>query len=535
MISQLRLFIRDILFVSRITGTKNKKIRIGISVLLIFATFGSDIIVIVVFASLFQDGVVNNNLIIDFFYNNIFLLPFVVLARFLFMYLDVLNAFKLKFQIEENLKVYLLKEVFNKGNYSIGDAFHFLSSFSASVGAFYHSLIGLISSTIQLSLFAAYLVYSDLESLVIVVGGAGFLYLPTKFFTKKGRTYAHVDWEAGRELNFHLQKILENIFLIKLLNKVKDEINNFQVVLKTFYEAHLNSQKVGTLNTSFPQFATLLLLSILLAFFNFAKILTLEFIAVLIRLFQEFSRVNKNIMLVSNNHVVIQKLYALKENETADYKINFQVDIKLEKAISLKDLSFKYYNSDKYIFKDINLDIQKNTHNVITGPNGSGKSTLLGLCSGLLYPEKGIVTSFSSKFGYVGVTPLIVTGSLRNNLLYGNPRDISDKVLNEYIENFALFNEKNNNYLDKTVSIKTLSSGQLQKISFIRALLGDVDVLLLDESTSNLDKESKNLIFEILANSNLTILNATHNAEDFHTVDNHIKIVIKDDDRVIEW
>lgn len=534
MISQLRIFIRDVMFVSKLTGTKNKKIRIGISVLLIFATFGTDIIVIVIFASLFQDGVVNNNLIIDFFFNNLYLLPFVVLARFVFMYLDVLNSFKLKFQIEENLKVYLIKEVFNKGNYSIGDAFHFLSSFSASVGAFYHSLIGFISSTIQLSLYAIYLIYSDLESLVIVVGGAGFLYLPTKFFTKKGRNYAHIDWESGRDLNFQLQKILENIFLIKLLNKVTDEVNNFRSVLKTFYAAHLNSQKVGTLNTSFPQFATLLLLSILLAFFNFAKIFTLEFIAVLIRLFQEFSRVNKNIMLVSNNHVVIQKLYALKKNETSDYKSNFVVNPKLDKAISIKDLNFKYYNSDKYIFKDIDLEIEKNTHNVITGPNGSGKSTLLGLCSGLLYPEKGSITSYTSKYGYVGVTPLIVTGSLRNNLLYGNPKEVSDKVLNTYIDNFALFNEENKNHLDKTVSIKTLSSGQLQKISFIRALLGDIDILLLDESTSNLDKESKNLIFDILANSNLTILNATHNAEDFLTVDNHIKIIIKDDNRYIE-
>ena len=534
LLSQFKIFIRDIMYVSKLTGTKNKKGRVLLSVILLFASFGSDLIIIVTIASLFQDDISNNNFVVNFFVDNLFLLPAVVVSRFLFSYLDILNSYKLKFQIEENLRVYLLEEIFDKTNYSMGDAFHFLNSFALSVGAFYHSLTGLIASLIQLFLYSGYLIYSDTQSLIVIVGGAAILYLPTKFFTKRGRTYTHVDWEAAREYNSQLQKILENIFLIKLLKKVNDEIANFRSVLKIYYRAHLDSQKVGTLTTSFPQFATLLLLSILLAFFNFAKILTLDFIGVLIRLFQEFSKVIKNIMLVSNNHVVIKKLYEITENSTNNFKGNFSVNTKNESAISIKNLSFKYYNAENYIFEDLSLEIKKNTHNVITGPNGSGKSTLLGLCSGLIYPEDGTVSSFSSKFGYVGVTPLIIAGSLKDNLLYGNTKNISDDVLNKYLENFGLFNEKNNMDLEKHISNKTLSSGQLQKISFIRSLLSDVEILLLDESTSNLDMNSKNLIFDILSKSSLTILNATHNADDFRTVDNHIKIKIKDDKRLIE-
>ena len=521
------------MFVSRLTGTKNKKLRIALSVGLIFAAFGTDLIIIITFASLFQEEMVNTNFIINFFRENIFLLPFVVVSRFLFIYLDVLNTWKLKFQVEENLRIYLLKEVLKKGNYSMADAFHFLSSFSSSVGAFYHSLTGLVASIIQFILYSGYLIYSDIQSLAIIVAGMGALYLPTKFFTKRGRKYSHIDWEASRDLNSQLQKILENMFLIKLLKTVSSEINNFKVTLKTYYKAHLDSQKVGTLTTSFPQFATLLLLSILLAFFNFAKVLTLDFIGVLVRLFQGVSTINKNIMLVSNNHVVINKLYKITENSEKVYSNNFIVDNKLDNAISIKNLSFRYYNSETYIFEDISLEIKKNTHNVITGPNGSGKSTLLGLCSGLLYPQKGSSTAYSSKFGYVGVTPLIITGTLKENLLYGNPKEVSDKELYKYIENFGLFNEENNMDLNKKISIKTLSSGQLQKISFIRSLLGDVEILLLDESTSNLDISSKDLIFDILADSKLTILNSTHNSKDFKTIDNFLNIEIENDKRII--
>jgi ABC-type bacteriocin/lantibiotic exporter with double-glycine peptidase domain len=323
------------------------------------------------------------------------------------------------------------------------------------------------------------------------------------------------------------------MFLIKLLKTVSSEVSNFKASLKKYYKAHLDSQKVGTLTTTFPQFATLLLLSILLAFFNFAKVLTLDFIGVLVRLFQGVSSINKNIMLVSNNHVVINKLYTITENSEKIYSHNFIVNNKLNSAISIKDLSFGYYNSKTNIFDNINLEIKKNTHNVITGPNGSGKSTLLGLCSGLLYPQKGSTTTFSSKFGYVGVTPLIITGTLKENLLYGNPKVVSDQELYEYIENFGLFNEENNMDLNKKISIKTLSSGQLQKISFIRSLLGDVEILLLDESTSNLDISSKNLIFDILADSKLTILNSTHNSKDFKTIDNYLNIEIENDKRII--
>lgn len=271
MVNNLKIFLKDIVFVSKLTGTKNKKLRIFLSIFFLFAAFGSDLLIIITIASLFQNEISNNNIFISFLVDNIYILPFIVVSRFLFSYLDVMNSFKLKFDVEENLKIYLLKEVFNKGNFSTGDAFHFMNSFAASVGAFYQSLTGLLSGLIQLSLYAGYLIFSDPKTLLILFFGMAVLYLPTKIFTIKGRIYAHIDWEQGQEYHLQLQKILENIFLIKLLKKVNDEVSNFRNVLITFYKAHLDSQKVGTLTSSFPQFATLLLLSILLAFLILQK------------------------------------------------------------------------------------------------------------------------------------------------------------------------------------------------------------------------------------------------------------------------
>ncbi len=532
-LNKLNLFLRDIKFVSKVTGTKNKKLRILFSIFLIFLSFGSDIAIIVTIASLFQPTIQSDNFLVNYLISNLYLLPLIVVIRQVANYLDVLNSFKLRYEVEENLRVFLLKEVFNKGNYSIGDAYHFLNSFALSVGAFYYSLIAFFASILQLSLYAGYLIFTDVRTLIILFVGVILLYSPTKFFTKRGRKYAHIDWEAAREYNNNLQKILENIFLIKLLKKIEDEIVKFRLTLNTYYGAALNNQKVGTLTSSFPQFATFFLLSILLAFFNFTSRLTLDFIGILIRLFQEFSKVNKNIMLVSNNHVVISKLYELIENSTEVHHQNFIVDNKIQNAIEVNDLSFTYYNSDESIFNNVSFIIQKGSHIVLTGPNGSGKSTLLGLLSGLIYPQSGKVKSHSMKYGYVGVTPLIVSGTIRENLIYGNENDIDDNELVDYLNKFKVFNEQNNLNLDKQISIKTLSSGQLQKISFIRSLLNKPDILLLDESTSNLDIDSKNLIFQILEEMNMTIINATHNHEDFKNIDFHLKISISNEQRVI--
>ena len=82
--------------------------------------------------------------------------------------------------------------------------------------------------------------------------------------------------------------------------------------------------------------------------------------------------------------------------------------------------------------------------------------------------------------------------------MYGNNLDIPDEKILNLLNRFNFYPENKDIDISKHISNKTLSSGQMQKISFIRAILNKVDILLLDEATSNLDFESKNLIFNIL-------------------------------------
>tara|TARA_Y100000816_G_scaffold286171_1_gene266899 strand:- start:2069 stop:2914 length:846 start_codon:yes stop_codon:yes gene_type:complete len=272
--------------------------------------------------------------------------------------------------------------------------------------------------------------------------------------------------------------------------------------------------------------------SILLTISSVAKSLTLDFIGVMFRLFQSFGGITNSANQILNSHVHMEKFSEMEKNKISVHKNNFineQTDDKF--AIKINDLSFQYFNSDELIFEKINLEIPKNTHTIITGPNGSGKSTLLGLMAGVFYSQKGKVYANNKKFGYIGATPMIFTGTLKDNLLYGNDQDIDESVIIQQLKDFQTFKEESNYRLDKVIDNKSLSSGQMQKIAFIRALLSEPDVLLLDESTANLDDFSRKLIFKLLGDKKITIINSTHDPENFENVDNHLKIDIVDEKR----
>ena len=121
-----------------------------------------------------------------------------------------------------------------------------------------------------------------------------------------------------------------------------------------------------------------------------------------------------------------------------------------------------------------------------------------------------------------------------SNIQYGNDEKLDESQVLEYLKKLETFKDEKSYDLKKSVSNKTLSSGQMQKIAFIRALLTNIELLILDESTANLDKESTLKIFDLLREKDITIINSTHDPKKFFDVDEEIRIVIQDEKRIIE-
>lgn len=508
-IKKVNIFISDLFKVIKIVKVNKKKIFIlKISLannLIVFF----DILTILYFSKIFTETEVDIPLLKNIFEYEI-LLPVCIFLRFFFLYYERVTITKFQYKVEQSLREDLLLKIFENGSFSISDAYFYINELSRQVASFFSTFSIFFGSLIQLLLFSTYLIFTELNAVLYFLLGFLILVVPTTYLTKQGRKYAHITYIQFQKISGDIEKILENMYLIKISKKVSSELALFSENLRILYTSRIQDIKVGTLNNLLPNFSTLFLLSFLLTFTEVKNFLTLDFIAILLRMFQALGNLNKNIHMVSAYHVYLEKLYNVEELDQKINHKNYIVDKSAYSAVEFKDVTFQYFNAESPTFEKLNLQIQKNKHTVLTGPNGSGKSTIIGLASGNLFPTKGNIISKTNKIGYVGSTPLIIKSSLKENILYGNSRNITDDEILKILTNLELYSNSNELDLSQQISNKTLSTGQMQKISFARAVLGEKELLILDESTANLDTESKQKIYTLLSELEMTILNSTH-------------------------
>ena len=516
----------DVIFVSKLTNVKNKKIRILFSVVLANLTVLIDILVILIFSNFFSDGLSFDNSIINFFIDKVSLLPLIIVLRFGIVLLDRLNLKSLQLKVSESLKSFFIKETFEKSNFTISDASYFLNQLTDHISYFYGATSVVISSLLQMVVYITFLFSTSLDAIKGFILVGIFLIFPTIYFLKNSRSSMDKTYNFGQKINQNTQKIIENMYLIKLLKTVNFETDKFENNNIQYSKYQFRNYLFNNLNSLIPNFVVSFSIAILIVFFNFLTFLSIEFIGVTLRLVQTLGLLNNGLNMAINSHVHIESLKNIKLNNELIKSDNQIIDVSdRNNVIELEDVSFKFFTEKDLFFDSINLNFKKNSHTVITGSNGSGKSTLLGIVSSILTPESGYVRHNFNQIGYVGTKPLVFEGTLKENLLYGYKENVPDEKLMLLVEELSLFQEFNISKLEMKVSPQSMSSGQLQKVGFIRALLADIDLLLLDESTSNLDESSKKKIFSILSNKDISIINSTHNPYDFD-YDNHLNIMI---------
>lgn len=183
--------------------------------------------------------------------------------------------------------------------------------------------------------------------------------------------------------------------------------------------------------------------------------------------------------------------------------------------LTFRDVSFSYPNGHE-VLHSINFDLERGKTYALVGPTGGGKTTTASLIARLYDPTSGTVLldgrdirGYSAeertrRIGFILQEPFLFTGTVRENILYGNERfqQQSGEELTAVIREARLDGllERFDNGLDTPVQTggSAISLGQKQLIAFMRAVLRNPDLLILDEATANIDTVTEQLLDEIL-------------------------------------
>ncbi|WP_346916622.1 ABC transporter ATP-binding protein [Clostridium sp.] len=215
--------------------------------------------------------------------------------------------------------------------------------------------------------------------------------------------------------------------------------------------------------------------------------------------------------------------------------------------IEFKNATFKYEGSEE-ILSNINLQIEKGKTLALVGPSGGGKTTICHLIPRFYELNEGIITidgedireitlkSLRKNIGIVQQDVFLFTGTIKDNILYGNPEASDDEVIeaakNANIHDFIMsLPEGYETYVGER-GVK-LSGGQKQRISIARVFLKNPPILILDEATSALDNTSELIIqksLEKLSKGRTTIVVAHR----LSTVKNADEIVVLTNNGIVE-
>lgn len=193
--------------------------------------------------------------------------------------------------------------------------------------------------------------------------------------------------------------------------------------------------------------------------------------------------------------------------------------------IDIQNMYFSYSKDDDYVLNNINLKFLRGEYYSIIGENGSGKSTLVKLILKLLNPSKGIININTNKIGYVP-----------QKLDHFNSKFpiTVDEVFKCHIKALGLKNYTSLEHLLEKLDINclknnligNLSGGQQQRVFIARALIGNPDLLILDEPSTGVDVISQKNIYNFLKNLNsnkkITIVSIEHNLKAAFENSSHI-------------
>lgn len=388
---------------------------------------------------------------------------------------------------------------------------------------FSEGLIVIIGDILQVAAILAVMFYSDWELSIMVLLPMPLLILATSVFQKAIKSaFQEIRTEVSN-LNTYLQEHITGISIIQYFAREKQEYDKFKAINARYRDANIRSNWYYSI--FFPVVEIISAMSMgLLVWYGAKSILSkpldvtpgtiAEFLMYISMLFRPIRELADKFNTLQMGMVGAERVFkVLDTNEITENEGTYAPE-KMQGAISFDHVWFAY-DEENYVLKDISFEVKSGQTIALVGATGAGKSSTINILNRFYEIQKGEIkidgvaiqdyelSYLRRNIATVLQDVFLFSDSIYNNITLNNPDitmaevvDAARKVgAHDFIE--RLPGGYHYNVMERGA---TLSAGQAQLISFIRALVYNPSILILDEATSSVDTETEMLIQHAIDN-----------------------------------
>lgn len=398
-----------------------------------------------------------------------------------------------------------------------------ISDVETLADVFSEGLAAMAGDLLQIVFILAFMFWEDWRLALVSLSSIPLMVLSTYVFKEKIKVAFNDVRNAVANLNSFVQEHLTGMNIVQMFGSEKKEFEKFDEINREHRDANLRS--VLYYSIYFPVAEIIAAMGIgLLVWYGAKGVIhfeqtgiTVGKLTAFIMYIQMFFR---PIRMVADRYNTLQmgivssaRIIDLLDDKT-DVMANGPHKTDHVKGEVTFDHVWFAYNDADYVLKDINLQIKAGETIALVGATGAGKSSIINLLNRFYEINRGAIRvddvdikeydlgSLRKNIGVVLQDVFLFSDTIRNNITLGNPEVTDEMILNAANQVGArTFIDRLPGGLNYNVMERgsTLSVGQRQLLSFIRAMVYDPKILVLDEATSSVDSETEEMIQEAIS------------------------------------